>query len=59
MANSFNPNLDIYGNGASVGAGMNLTINIDSVDSEDRINQIVRAVEEALRFDNETAGRNV
>ena len=59
MANSFNPNLDFYGNGSSAGAGMNLTINIESVDSEDRINQIVRAVEEALAFDNETAGRNV
>ena len=59
MANSFNPNLDFYGNSSGSGAGMNLTINIESVESEDRINQIVRAVEEALRFDNETAGRNV
>ena len=59
MANSFNPNLDFYGNSSGSGAGMNLTINIESVDSEDRINQIVRAVEEALAFDNETAGRNV
>ena len=59
MANSFNPNLDLYNGSSSMSAGLNLTINIESVDNEERIQQIVRAVETALKFDNETAGRSV
>ena len=58
IANSFNPNVQTS-NATGGGFGNNITINIDSVDSEDRIQQIVRAVEDALAFDNLTAGRSV
>ena len=59
MVNSFNPDLNMGSTDAGMGAGLNLTINIESVDNEDRIQEIVRAVEQALAFDNETAGRSV
>lgn len=55
MVNSFNPN--IGSSGAGVIGTNNITINIESVDNEDRIQEIVEAVEEALAFDNLTAGR--
>ena len=58
VANSFNPNVQTS-NASGGGFGNSITINIDSVDSEDRIQQIVRAVEDALKFDNLTAGRSV
>lgn len=58
VSNSFNADLTTS-NGAITGNGGNsIVINIDSVDSEDRIQQIVKAVEDALRFDNLTAGRS-
>lgn len=58
MVDAFNPNIS---NSGSIGvAGTNnITINIESVDNEDRIQEIVKAVEEALKFDNVTAGRTV
>ena len=55
MVNSFNPNI-ASSNVAGIGTN-NITINIESVDNEDRIQEIVNAVEEALSFDNLTAGR--
>lgn len=55
MANAFNPNLENSSTGI-IGTN-NITINIESVDNEDRIQEIVEAVEEALKFDNLTAGR--
>lgn len=55
ISNSFNPDL----NGNMGGYGNNITINIDNVDNEERIQQIVKAVEQALKFDNKTAGRTV
>lgn len=55
ISNSFNP--DMNGNGG--GYGNNITINIENVDNEDRIQQIVEAVEQALAFDNLKAGRTV
>ena len=58
MSESFNPDI-ATGNGSIGNGGNTITINIDSVDSEDRINQIVKAVEDALKFDNLTAGRSV
>ena len=58
MVSSFNPNLSTDNAGLGTG-GNNITINIDNVDSEDRIQQIVQAVEDALKFDNLTAGRSV
>jgi len=57
MVQSFNPNLQ--GSSAGVVGTNNITINIESVDNEDRIQEIVKAVEEALAFDNLTAGRTV
>lgn len=59
IADSFNPNLQTSNAGVTAGLGNNITINIDSVDSEARIQQIVKAVEDALAFDNLTAGRSV
>ena len=59
IVNSFNPNLQTSNAGVTAGLGNNITINIDSVDSEARIQQIVKAVEDALAFDNLTAGRSV
>lgn len=61
LSSSFNPSLDTsnLSINQSGSKGFNLTINIESVDSKDRINQIVKAVEEAMNFDNETAGRGV
>ena len=59
MVSGFNPDLQT-GNAAMIGSsGNNITINIENVDNEERIKQIVKAVEDALRFDNETAGRTV
>lgn len=58
MVNAFNPNISNSGSTGVVGTN-NITINIESVDNEDRIQEIVEAVEEALRFDNVTAGRTV
>ena len=58
MVSGFNPNLSTGNAGLGTG-GNNITINIDNVDSEDRIQQIVQAVEDALKFDNLTAGRSV
>ena len=58
MVSGFNPDLSTS-NGAIGTNGNNITINIDNVDSEDRIRQIVQAVEDALAFDNLTAGRTV
>lgn len=55
ISNSFNPDM----NGNSGGYGNNITINIENVDNEDRIQQIVEAVEQALAFDNLKAGRTV
>ena len=57
MVDNFNPSLNA--NGQTTGGTNNITINIDSVDSEDRIQEIVKAVEKALAFDNKTAGRSV
>ena len=56
MVDSFSPSLNSEGVGTS---GNNITINIESVDSQERINQIVQAVEDALKFDNLKAGRTV
>lgn len=60
IGQGFNPNL-ATGNSTVMGgaSGNNITINIDSVDNEERIQQIVNAVEEALKFDNLKAGRSV
>jgi hypothetical protein len=58
MVDSFNPSLQTSNQGVVAG-GNNITINIDNVDSQERINQIVKAVEDALAFDNVTAGRSV
>ena len=58
ISDGFNTNFQT-GNGAITNGGNSITINIDNVDSEDRIQQIVRAVEDALKFDNLTAGRSV
>lgn len=55
MVNAFKPNLGSSSTGV-VGTN-NITINIESVDNEERIQEIVDAVEEALKFDNLTAGR--
>lgn len=55
MVKSFNPNIGSSSTGV-IGTN-NITINIESVDNEDRIQEIVKAVEEALAFDNLTAGR--
>ena len=57
MVNAFNPKLG--SSSAGVVGTNNITINIESVDNEDRIREIVNAVEEALKFDNLTAGRTV
>lgn len=57
MVKSFNPNIGT--SSAGVIGTNNITINIESVDNEDRIQEIVKAVEEALKFDNLTAGRTV
>ena len=57
MVDNFNPSLN--GPGVQGASGNNITINIDNVDNEERIQQIVRAVEEALKFDNLKAGRSV
>lgn len=60
MVDSFNPSLQTGNASLTNGAtGNNITINIDSVDNEERIQQIVRAVEDALKFDNVKAGRTV
>lgn len=59
MASSFNPSLGVNGSNVAGASGNNITINIDNVDSEERINQIVQAVEDALKFDNLKAGRTV
>lgn len=60
IGEGFNPNLQT-GNSTVMGgtSGNNITINIDSVDNEERIQQIVNAVAEALKFDNLKAGRSV
>lgn len=58
MVNAFNPNIGSSDSNGVVGTN-NITINIESVDNEDRIQEIVEAVEEALKFDNVTAGRTV
>ena len=58
IANNFNPNLQTS-NAGGQSVGNSVTINIDSVDSRERIQQIVKAVEDALAFDNLTAGRSV
>ena len=58
ITDGFNPSLGTSNNLIGSG-GNNITINIDNVDSEDRIRQIVQAVEDALAFDNLTAGRTV
>jgi hypothetical protein len=57
MVDNFNPSLN--GPGVQGASGNNITINIDNVDNEERIQQIVNAVEEALKFDNLKAGRSV
>ena len=64
-----NPSLDMsyslnntLASNSNTGNGVNnpnVTINIDTVDSEDRVQQIVDAVTRALSFDNVTAGRSV
>lgn len=59
MVDSFNPNLATSNNGTLQPSGNNITINIESVDNEERIQQIIQAVEDALAFDNLTAGRTV
>ena len=60
IGEGFNPNLTTSNSTVMGGAsGNNITINIDSVDNEERIQQIVNAVEEALKFDNLKAGRSV
>ena len=59
MVDSFNPNLQTGNNMINGVTGNNITINIESVDSEERIQQIVQAVEDALKFDNLKAGRTV
>ena len=60
MVDSFNPNLQTGNNDIITGnGGNNITINIENVDNEERIQQIVQAVEEALKFDSLTAGRTV
>ena len=59
MASGFNPSLGVNGSTVSGASGNNITINIESVDSQERINQIVQAVEDALKFDNLKAGRTV
>lgn len=58
MVSGFNPNLNNGIDSTSAG-GKTFNINIENVDSEERIQQIVDAVEEALKWDNLTAGRSV
>jgi len=60
LSSNFNPQLPVNSNNGMGGVSTNnITINIESVDNEDRIQEIVDAVEEALSFDNLTAGRTV
>jgi hypothetical protein len=59
VSNSFNGDLSIGNKPNGIVGGNNITINIESVDNEERIQQIVKAVEKALEFDNLTAGRSV
>ena len=57
MVDNFNPNFNASADGSTGATGNNITINIENVDNEERIQQIVKAVEDALKFDNLTAGR--
>lgn len=57
MVESFNPNMG--SSSAGVIGTNNIIINIGSVDNEEKIQEIVDAVEDALAFDNLTAGRTV
>lgn len=59
LSSNFNPKLAVNGASYNGGSTNNITINIESVDNEDRIQEIVEAVEKALQFDNLTAGRTV
>ena len=59
MVDNFNPSLNANADGSTGATGNNITINIENVDNEERIQQIVKAVEDALKFDNLTAGRTV
>lgn len=59
MVDNFNPNLSTSNGSIGEGASITNVFNIDSVDNEDRINELVKAVEKALQFDNATAGRSV
>lgn len=43
----------------NLGNNYDFTINIGSVDSEDRVNEIVEAIRNAIAWDNTTAGRTV
>ena len=71
MVDSFNPDLSLPNvellNGVSNNETVNnnstgfrdLIINIDNVDSEDRINEIVDVVRRELKWNNKTAGRTI
>ena len=62
LVDNFNPNFKTSNASLSGGLGVggnNITINIDNVDSKDRIQQIVQAVEDPRKFDNLEAGRTV
>ena len=59
MVDNFNTNLSTSNGSIGEGASITNVFNIDSVDNEDRINELVKAVEKALQFDNATAGRSV
>ena len=62
MVDSFNPNLTGTLNGAvsgSYGNTINLNLEIGSVDSEDRVREIIDVIRRELHWNNKTAGRTV
>ena len=63
MVDSFNPNLTGTLNGnvvsGSYGNTINLNLEIGSVDSEDRVREIIDVIRRELHWNNKTAGRTV
>ena len=63
MVDSFNPNLNDTLNGnvvsGSYGNTINLNLEIGSVDSEDRVREIIDVIRRELHWNNKTAGRTV
>lgn len=64
MSESFNPSLtasgaDVTGTNGVVGGGLTLNIEVGTVDSRDRVQEIVDAITREIAWDNTTAGRTV